>query len=66
METPYNYLIRYHKEVNNIDYSHEINSIVMMAKLYHIPNLEKNKTLKWQRDELILLLQLLNPISDDK
>ena len=58
MKTPYNYIIDFHFS-NGLDYSGEVNSI-MMLKNHYIQKLTKNRLLKWEREQLILLLNLLD------
>lgn len=58
MKSIIRYIIEYHKSLSNINYEDEINRIWIL-KDYYIDKLEKNKMRKSEREDIILLLQLL-------
>lgn len=59
MKAPYNHIIDYHLEKDGMDYTDDVNHMMIVREMY-IQRLETNRLLKWQRDELILLLKLLS------
>lgn len=58
MKTPYKYIIEFQKETENFDYTDEVNNIIFYRENL-IEKLEKNKLKKADRENLILLLELL-------
>ncbi len=59
MKQPYELLIDYYKEKHGLDYTEEINHLIM-TRDYYIDRLEKGKYLsKKDRNNMINLLELL-------
>lgn len=52
------YIVDYHKSLSNVNYEKEVQRIWIL-KDYYIDKLEKNKMCKGEREDIILLLQLL-------
>ena len=55
---PHESIIKYYKDTDKMDYTHEIDRIIFEKEILR-NKLEKNKLLKNDRDQLILLLNLI-------
>ena len=56
---PYEKIIEYYKEVDGMDYSRELEAIVMLSD-YYINKIKSGRLLKKDKEQLVLLLRLLS------